>query len=506
MEEIQRKKTLYALALICLGAIILRLLCFGGYEGSDDMVYADFAYKMSKGDFRVEESYSGPTVFPLRKGLIAPVALGFKLLGPGEGIVIGYPFIVSILSILLAFLIGKAFFNLRAGLIAASIQAIIPIDVRFASVLIPDLIGAFWGNLGILLIFYASQKDGLERKCAYGILAGLALGISWLCKETVAYILPFVVFYTLWLTLRSKRNTAIFISAFLTLGIILTAEGAVYYKYTHDFLYRFHMVEKSYQFDTAQYGATWGWEKGREGLILILRRLFYENPRIMFMNTHFSFIAIPGLLALAYALSRKLRGFFLPGIWFISLVIIFSFGSASLKSYRPLALYQYRYMYGLLLPAIILTAGFLDSLVSSRGQSSRELERERLFWAGALAAGILLISLFGAVRNIWQGRYSKVERIVSRLLSPQGRVIYTDQRSAQVLRLFWKYPEQAQIHDFSCLASKDLSSGAYVLVNRDRSDFLNSKYGYCLPQFYEKVPSDWSLKWSNKRAQLYRVP
>lgn len=500
------KKTTALLIVIFAVAIFVRILSFGGYEGSDDMVYVNSAYRMSKGDFKLGEDYAHPPVFHLRKGLFAPIALGFRLFGPSEGIALSYPFAVSILGILLAFLLGKIFFNLRAALIAAAIQAVIPIDMRSASMLIPDLIGAFWANLGILLIYYGSRKDNLISKSAYGILTGLTLGLAWLCKETVVYVVAFMVFYMLWLAYRQKRNAIIFVSAFLVLIIVLAAESMVYYKYTHDFFYRYRMIENVYLFDKASCGTTWVWEKGRYAFLIMLRRVFLDNPKAIFINPDFAFVTLTGLLGAGYAAFRKLGKFLLPGLWLLFLVFFFNFGSASLKSYRPLALYEYRYMYPLLLPAIILTAGLIDALIPAKKPFKQELGQERLFWGSVLAGAIFFISLFSVGKYMWQGRYSKVERVISRILAPEGLIIYTDARTAAALKLFWKYSSQVEMREFSGMEVGDIPAGAYVLINRGRVNFLNSRYGYILPQFYKNAPSSWLLRWDKRHAQLYQVP
>ena len=85
-------------------------------------------------------------------------------------------------------------------------------------------------------------------------------------------------------------------------------------------------------------------------------------------------------------------------------------------------------------------------------------------------------------------------------------LVYTDVRSAAVLKLFWKYSSQLRMHEFSGMGADDIPAGAYVLINRGRVDWINSKYGYSLPQFYKNIPDHWMLKLDKARAQLYWVP
>ena len=139
--------------------IVLRVLCFSGFYGSDDGAYAELAYLMATGQFD-RSANKGDPVFPLRLGLLAPTVLGFKLGGPNEKVMIAYPFILSMLSIILVFFAGRAFFNTQVGLMSAAILAILPIDINMASRLLPDLPASFWGALGVLCLYLGSNRHG----------------------------------------------------------------------------------------------------------------------------------------------------------------------------------------------------------------------------------------------------------------------------------------------------------------------------------------------------------
>ena len=114
-----------------------------GDTGSDDGVYSELAFEIANGNFIIGDSRD--FVSRLRIGLLDPVALGFKVTGPNEIAMIIYPFLVSILGIILAFFTGRAFFNDRVGLFAATLQSVLPFDARSASMLEPDLFRCLLG-------------------------------------------------------------------------------------------------------------------------------------------------------------------------------------------------------------------------------------------------------------------------------------------------------------------------------------------------------------------------
>lgn len=499
------RRTAILLVLILMLAGFTRILSFSGYFGSDDGVYAELSYQMANGSFEIGE-HSHVPVFPLRVGLLAPVALGFKIAGPNELVMIMYPFVLSMLGIILAFLVGRAFFNERAGLIAAAILSILPIDTRSASMLLPDLPAAFWATLGVLLLYYGSNRVSTASKGAYAASSGLAFGLSWLCKASVVYLFPFIAIYMVWLTYRQKRNIILFLSTSLTFISVLMVESLIYYQHTLDLLYRYHEIERNYEVSKIYFfaeGSKFGWAE--EGYwFAVVRRILKEGPKAIFLKPNFGLVTGTAMLSIGYAAFRRLRSFLFPGLWFLSLVFIFNFGSSSLQFYRPLVLFG-RYLYPLLFPAVILTAGLIDVLMPFRGSMKQEIARERFFWGSAVAMGIVSICLVVVYGNIRAGVQSKVERAISHMLAPSDP-IYTDSRTAWVLEFFWKYPKKTRTWDFEDMEINDVPSRVYVLINRKRADFLNSTYGYTLPKFYEDIPNDWLLKWSGNRAELYWVP
>lgn len=181
---------LWLLPILALGTG-LRILAFGGLVGTDDAMYADLAHKVASGQFAsVHAMELG--AFPLRVGVYGPAAVAFRILGVSEASLAVYPFLVSMLSILLAFVAGRLFFGRQVGLIAALLCACLPIDARYATLLFPDLVAAFWVNVGILFLYRGSREGSGARKLSHGLLCGLALGVSWLCKESMVFSLPFI--------------------------------------------------------------------------------------------------------------------------------------------------------------------------------------------------------------------------------------------------------------------------------------------------------------------------
>ena len=90
-------------AIIILG-IITRFYFYTGHIFSDDAYYSYLSYTWLKGEFA--KDYLGYPIFLLRVGFIGLTTLSMNVLGTNETATLIFPFIFSILNILLTFKIA----------------------------------------------------------------------------------------------------------------------------------------------------------------------------------------------------------------------------------------------------------------------------------------------------------------------------------------------------------------------------------------------------------------
>lgn len=500
-----RTQTAVILALILCLAAVLRVLSFHGYAGSDDGSYAELAHALAAGQFRVG-TFTGPPVFPLRVGVFAPVAVLFRVFGPSEMAVLAYPFLLSLGGVMLAYYAGRLFFNTTGGLIAAGLQAIVPLASRSATILMPDLPAAFWANAGILLFYAGSRREQPRAKLLYGALGGTMLGFSWLCKESAAYLAPLFLIAGLYLVRRSRSNWALVAGLAAAASAFLLGEALVYRAITGDALFRLHETHRNYDYNSSWFfteGSRFGWAPGQYHLALC-KRLFRDGPLTLLASPSFGGVTAVGLLAVLYALFHRQRAFLFTGLWFTSLLLTFNFGSANLTRYQPLVLFD-KYAYPLLLPSCLLSAGLLTTLLAGARHGFEHVAAERRFWSLIIAAGLCGACCLSTGENILAGRKSEPERMAAARLSPSDR-LYTDRRTLRVLEFFWSFPKQAYGHDFQGLTAQDIPDGSYVLINRDKLRFLSNNYDYVIPSFCSETPAEWSVVTKSRGAVLYRTP
>jgi 4-amino-4-deoxy-L-arabinose transferase-like glycosyltransferase len=494
---LRRGVTRPLLLIVALG-VCLRAAAFGGLVGTDDPIYADLAHRLATGQFRAAHDLDLGT-FPLRVGTFAPAALAFRVLGVNEVALAAYPFLLSVLSIVLAFAAGRMFFGDRAGLIAALMQACLPIDVRYSTLLFPDLVAAFWTNVGILLLYRGSTRLPLPEKAALGLVSGLALGVSWLSKEPVMFSLPFIGAYLLWSGYLERRNTVLALAVAAGFSTVVLAESLAYYAYFSDARYHLHALERHNQLPDAM---VWFWNPDRPWSGGLLARLFRDGPQVMLLNTQFGLVTAIAVLSIAYGVFRRFPGIWFVSLWFLYHAFIFNFGSHSLRAYMPLPAWE-RYFYPVLLPAVLLGAALLASLLK-REEPGPPGDTERRFWGLAVASVLLLAFAHGIYRDLKANDISYVERSTARMIPPDT-TLYTDARTAWLLRFFWSYPAQTATRDFTGVPASAIPPGAHVLLNPKRVAIMLN-YGQHPPAFFETPPAAWVKRWEGASARLYQMP
>ncbi len=481
---------------------LLRIICFAGISPNDDEQYAWLAHQMAHGEYQIGK-YEGPPVWPLRVGLLVPVAVSFRVAGTTEFAALFFPFLYSMLSILFAFWAGRALLGQFAGLAAAAIQAVIPIDVRMASWLLPDAMAALWANVGVVVLWYGANQSLGSRKFLFSTCSGFAFGMSWLCKETIFYLFPFISMFLLWRLWRSKDNLIVLLASAGAFLFVYLGETAIYYLAQNDLLFRLHETERNYEMTKSWFfteGSDFGWKPGAYWSALV-RRLIVDGPRTILFNENFGFVTTAAILAVPYMLIHRVRTHMFLSLWFLSLVFMFNFGSSSLRAYQPIVLFD-RYLYPLLLPAILLTAWFITFLFTRNPLA--QLQRERIFWGSILSVMMLAASCWGTYRYAKEGTNSPVQRSVVSIVGPQD-TIYSDSQTPMVLNFLWRYPKITHFCNLRGLQPSQVPHGVYVLLDKKWASFVSDHYGDALPDIFLHVPDSWTIRWTGRDGALYFV-
>lgn len=169
-------------------AAALRALFYPGFFGSDEVTYTESAFKLLHGDWTVS-SYVGAN----RYGVNLPVAAFGALFGQNEFAAALYSLLCSLGEVALVTYYGARMFGSRAGVLAGTLLASLPIHVHFAGRMMADAPMALAITASMLLFYDGETRGGRWRY----FVAGVAAGIAFWIKPIIVFYLGVLVLYPL---------------------------------------------------------------------------------------------------------------------------------------------------------------------------------------------------------------------------------------------------------------------------------------------------------------------
>ncbi|AMV36892.1 ArnT family glycosyltransferase [Planctomyces sp. SH-PL62] len=327
--------------LLFINSLLLRLACFTGLIGSDDLGYSRFAQHIADSSYAIEAHH-----YAIRFGLLLPVGLVYRLFGLAEWTTILLPLLASAGSVVVLALIASDLFGNRAGVVAGLLYATLPIQLRYATILVPETLAEFYVLLGVLA--YVRARHG--SRLLPGFVAGLCCGVGYLTKEPALFIgLVLVV------DAASGRRWRTALGVCLGCASVLALEHAYYLAASGDLLFRPHAMALHEQ---------------SEMVLSVNRdlryRLLKSYPRMLVLpNQDFGIHSI-GCLALAACAPWFLgaRRSMLLILWALIPGAYINFGSSNLSRFVALPVAP-RYLEFIFPPVMILAGAVIDRALSA---------------------------------------------------------------------------------------------------------------------------------------------
>ena len=185
----ERGLTALVLGVILLVGVLMRVWALGGTSfalGSDDSRYVAVAQNLASGHLPSGDA----EWFGARGVFLWPVAAIFRAVGANDYSAIAWPFVISLVSIVVAFLIARELAGRRPALVAAGLVAVAPIEVLMATRLRPDAVMPAFVALAVWAALRARRSPHITR---WLVASGVLLGAGWACRETALLMLPVVV-------------------------------------------------------------------------------------------------------------------------------------------------------------------------------------------------------------------------------------------------------------------------------------------------------------------------
>ena len=129
-----------AMAAVLLLAVVLRTTFVTGVIHNDNLAYISTAH-----DFAQHKAHDATNATPrLREGVgrlttYLPVGLLYRIFGVSDRVTLAWPFLCSLLTVILTYRVTVLLAGESAGLIAALVWAIRPLDVSLATTLLPEI-------------------------------------------------------------------------------------------------------------------------------------------------------------------------------------------------------------------------------------------------------------------------------------------------------------------------------------------------------------------------------
>ncbi|UPL50660.1 ArnT family glycosyltransferase [Hymenobacter sublimis] len=378
----------WTLLLVVVLTVAYFLLTHEGLYALDDYFYARYAHQLLTGTFRVEPDPLGLLHDPLKERplIFGPVALCYALFGLNIISTTLWPLLATLGCAVLVWRLYRR----REPLVAAAAMLLLGLHyftLNLTNYLYPDNILMFWclAGAGVLLRGREPGRMASWWGAGFALLSFAAL----LSKETIVYYLPFYLGMLGW-DAWQRRHGQFWGAALATGTGLLAAYLGFYQYYTHDALYRIHLIEHTNQFlQEGNYLAgnraallsrvTWQplafFVAAGMGLMLVLAVVAGSHPKVPLADAATGAARPP-----AEAPDRR---FWL--LLALSTLLLYWVGSTSLSQYNPISLLPR--MTTPLLPPLALAAGFgVRTIVQRAG-----------WWAGA--TGLVLLLAAAWLRN-----------------------------------------------------------------------------------------------------------
>lgn len=349
-----------------LSAAFLRLyrisdyMTFLGDEGRDVMV----AKRILEGDFTLLGPRASAGDFflgPIYYYMIAPFLWITRLDPVGPAIMVA---LIGIATVFLVYLVGKQFFGVKAGIMAAMLYAVSPLVIAYSRSSWNPNPMPFFSLLSLYSLYHAIKRDSIKLFLFVGFLLGIAIQLHYLTTFLGAIVFFFVLFGDA--LHERKKLVARYIKHYITLfiGFIIGLSPFLLFEIRHGFpnfitIYNFIFVESAINGYPPQESFS---THVTDTFFRVFGRLVtmfpppeqieaqkFANIELWFWGT--IVIAFASIAALFFVKDRL--KILLLGLWLLFGVVLFGFYKKSI----------YDYYFGFMFPLPFLLVGNLLSTI-----------------------------------------------------------------------------------------------------------------------------------------------
>jgi 4-amino-4-deoxy-L-arabinose transferase-like glycosyltransferase len=438
------------LALLIAAVVVRGLFFTGGIRGSDAFAYAQHAYDIASGNYDLNSIYF---FYGFRYFVLLPTALSFLIFGVNDLSACVFPYLFSLLHVVIIYYLGKTAFSKEIGIIAAGLTIIYPLDISSANCVSPDSFIPFLTSLSILCCLLAGKDDvDLWEKRLLYFVSGILVSFAIMSRVSSIFLFFALAIYQLY---YKQYAAVLWIAA--GMAIPLLAEAIYFFVNTGDPFFEINRITSLSIAKSLR-------EDFDIGLLFYPKNLLgFDLSRLAMFGFTWWFV-IGGLAVLGRGEDKKAL------LIVVCLLIPFfglEFGFQSLRE-GILIIKNPNYVSLLSGPAMLVSAYFLFRLsnmikICFPAQSF-----------GLIAFFIVMLTAmncYGAYRlaeNIKNDAAPYIA-VAGELARKPGSTVYVHHfRWPLFLKYFLRYNQAYIFKDLSGLSQKELNdlSDAYVVLNR----------------------------------------
>lgn len=472
-------KKLSSIFILIIAAIIIRFIFFsGGIRGSDAYAYAQYSYEMASCQY---DPGHVTDHFGFRYIVLATTALSYALFGVNDLSSSLFPFLFSIINIIIIFKIGEKLYDFKTSLLACILLTFYPLDILCASVVGPDSFTPLLSSLAILCYIIGIDNYQKTKNILFLIISGFVIGLSTGARETSIFLYGVLVLFQI---LRRQNLTPVFWIT-LGLGIPIITEMAFYYILNGNALLRIEILDQLKILIKNDYQESAG------SLLYYPRMMFGFELQGLATYGLTWWLTIAGLL-LAFV-KKDLRNL-LPGIWFILPFLGFEFG---LQSFKEMILISKNYNYLALItpPAMLLSAYFLNNIFNLG-----YLAKKKPLFITILLICLSAMNLYGTYRITLNVKNDAAPYIAvaNYLKNAPQKIIYIHHfRWPLFLNYFLRYDPSLQFRDMNEISYNNIDkiSNTYVILHKRylEADVIGRPFQHqpYYARYMDSPPSNW---------------
>ena len=240
----------WALALLMVGTVAVRLADPTGWLGADDAAYHAAAEHILAGEtiHRVHHQYG-------RMAVIVPVAASMWVFGDSPFSVALPSLIASTGCVALVVLLGRFIWGWWEGLCAGAVVSVLPFFRMLSTTAYPDVHACFWTALAFVLALLAARSTNRRWAVAAGVGCGLAVGLA-MSAKILAGSMVIGLIWVLWTRCPDRRSRFVSCACMAVGGLLyVLLDGLFYLWAADDFFYKVHALASS-QANASLFGVT----------------------------------------------------------------------------------------------------------------------------------------------------------------------------------------------------------------------------------------------------------